>query len=117
MSKSFVLHVQQVLSAGKCSFVLVRVFIAVLKLHDHKQLEEEGVYFILQLIVQCLGKLGQEFKAGNSRQELEPQAIEECCLLTYSSWFALPVSSIARDHQLRSVSNYSELDSPIQMLN
>ena len=52
------------LSGGKSPFVLVRVSIAVLELHDHKQLEEERAYFILQLVVHCLGKLGQEFKGG-----------------------------------------------------
>lgn len=53
-----------VLVLGYCFIV------AVIKHCDQRQLREENVYFIAQLIVCQPGKLEQEIKAGSWRQEL-----------------------------------------------
>jgi hypothetical protein len=46
-------------------YVLVRVFIVVIKHHDQKQHGEERAYSILHQVTLCLwGKEGQELKAG-----------------------------------------------------
>ena len=62
---SLSLHQMTVLSS-----VLIRVSIAVVKYHDHKQLWEERVYFSLQLTSQVICHLLAEVRAGTWREEL-----------------------------------------------
>ena len=49
----------------KVSYYL-RVSIAVIKYHSHKQHGDERAYFILQLVVHHLNKVGQEGTPGKN---------------------------------------------------
>lgn len=65
--------------------MIVKVFIAVMKHDKLKHLQEERIYFILQLIAHYPRKSGQKLEAGTKKQQLihRPQRYT-------SYWLALP---------------------------
>lgn len=71
---------------------LVRIFIAIIKHHKHKQLGEERDYFILRFRVRASLK---EVRTGTEGgQELRQRPCkEECCIWAFSSWLAHPAFS------------------------
>ena len=66
---------------------IVRFYIAVIKVHGHKQLGEERVYFSVTLrsYATAEGSQGRNLVAG-----AEAEAMEEYFLLACSSWLAPP---------------------------
>jgi hypothetical protein len=65
------------------------VLVAVMKHHEQKQLGEEMVYLAYTSIgnAHYRRKSGQELKQGrNLDAGDDAEAMEKCCLLTYSSW-------------------------------
>ena len=63
-----------------------------MKHHGQKQHGEEGVYLpSMSEVTVYLGKSGQELKQGRDLEVgADAEAIEECCLLACSLWFAQP---------------------------
>lgn len=70
---------------------LVSISIAGIQRHDHKQLEEERVCFILELSdhTPSLWEPREELKAGAWRWELKPEAMEEPLPTGFSICFLL----------------------------
>lgn len=58
----------------------ILVFLVVIRHHIQKQLEEECVYFILELVLSHPGKAGQGLVVGT-----KTELLEERYLLTFSS--------------------------------
>ena len=74
-------------SYNSCHYsVSVRVSIAVTKHCDQRQLGEERVYFISQLVIRGPGKSEQLATQGtNLEAETNAEAMEKCCLSIRSS--------------------------------
>lgn len=72
----------------------LRVSIAVVK--HHEQRGEERISFTLPHHSPSFRKFSAETqKSMNLEAGIDIEAMEECCLLTYSSWLALPAFLIA----------------------
>lgn len=67
--------------------VSVRVSVAVMKYHDQKQLDKEGLFHLCILITVHRGKSRQEFKQGSWTQELR-EGLRGVLSTGLYSWFA-----------------------------